>query len=244
VLSLSVDNIHCFRVTGDFHIADDNMSLGGVTVDTVGNVNAIAPFDVGSFSQGTDRGLANNPFATFTIETLTNWPKAYQVFLVLAERHSGGVYDYVFNLADQIRTAVINAVTQALGTVVGSFIGTVITPGVGTGIGAILGWAAGWVIGWVVNFVINNLWAWLKGELFSDDIFVPALAYRSISAPGETLDGSVNSKGFGWTFNGFGGEYLINAHWSLTWGAPNVNACWHVAWEGTKWSVVGRDPQL
>jgi hypothetical protein len=112
IVGLAITNIHCDSVTGWFGIADDEIYLGGVTVDTLGNVNQIVPFDFGSFSSGTDRGVPGL-FASFEIETQHNWPKAYSVTFVLAERHSGGIYDFVYKLAEEAKGQVIQALTSA-----------------------------------------------------------------------------------------------------------------------------------
>jgi len=231
-LALSVDQIHCDRVTGLLGWANDDIALGGVTIDTVGNVQAIAPFDVGSFGDGDTQGIPHNPFASFPIETQTNWPKAYSVTLVLAEKHAGGVYDFVYQLADKARAYVVQALTTAVGGLIGGIVGSAF-PIVGTIIGAVVGAVIGWVIG--------KVWGWLKNTLFGDDIFTPATMNLSIPSPDALWSGSPNSSPTNWDLRGFHGEYHLNAHWTLSWGAPNVDAIWHKWWDNGwhDWESLG-----
>ena len=175
-----MDNIHCDTVTGLIGLQSDEIYLGGVTIDTLGNVAPIIPFDVGSFSNGQDRTV-HNPFASFEIDNLNNWPKAYSVTFVLAEKHSGGIYDFIYKLADQAKTAIVGYLTTAVTTATGALIGGVIGAPF-AGIGALIGAAVGAVVGWLVG----TIWNWMKENLFGDDIFTPATNNLTVSVPGDT----------------------------------------------------------
>jgi hypothetical protein len=235
-LQFSADNLHCDRVTGWLGWENDDMYIGGVAVDSAGNVMQIKPFEVGSFGDGDAQSVPNNPFATLSIDTSWgNWPKMFNVTVVIAERHSGGIYDFIYQLADKVKNAIVSKVGEVVGTAVGIYIGGIVGSAFGP-IGTFVGIGLGPVIGWGIGWVYDQVWGWLKQNLFGDDIFTPGSNQFIISEPGYLWNGSSASPEIRWDFKGFHGEYHLTCHWSLFWGQPQVNGCGHMPWDGSKWT--------
>jgi hypothetical protein len=236
IVQFSADNLHCDKVTGLVGFEGDDMFIGGIAVDGVGNVTQINPFEVGKFSKGDTQGVQNNPFTNLPIDTSWgNWPKTFYVTVVIAERHSGGIYNFIYKLADTAKSAILEKVGSAVSSTVGAYIGGIVGSAIGP-LGTLLGAGVGFLVGLALGWVFDQVLGWLKQNLFGDDIFKPALNQLTLSGPGDLWNGSSTSPETTWDFKGFHGEYHLTCHWSLFWGQPQVNGCGHMAWDGSKWT--------
>ena len=200
-LALRIHKVRCDDETNPEWPGDDEIALGGSTVDETGDAKKVAEFMVGdSFDDGESK--AYNPPRTFTAFDLTEgavWPKSYFVTLVLAEKDMGGLAGFLDQLLALVKAKVIEAIAGAIGGAIGSIAGP---------LGGLLGAA----VGWVVSKIFEWLSAW-----WSDDVFAPVVASVSLpSAEATFSNGSKDGPQKTAVFKGFGGRYTVTYDWLLS----------------------------
>jgi len=202
-LELRIHKVKCLDETDGFlgsEAGDDEIDLGGTTVDESGDTNKVAPFRVRSDFDDGEQKVYTPPkrFTWFNLTEGTAYPKSYYVTLVLAEADMGGLPEFL----DQLLNWVKGKVTAALGAALGSVIGASGGP-----IGAIIGAVVGAVVGWVFD-LFKSIW--------EDDIFKPATVSINIpSLSARWAGGKTDSPEGVITYKGHGGKYQVTYDWRL-----------------------------
>ncbi|MFO1434365.1 MAG: hypothetical protein U1F76_30505 [Candidatus Competibacteraceae bacterium] len=199
-LEFRIHKVRCIDETNPEWFGDDEIALGGTTVDESGDTNKVSEFTVRNDFDDGEQQVYSPPkqFTWFNLREGTKWPKSYFVTLVLAEKDMGGLADYLNNLLDAVKGYVIEALTAALGAAIGASGGPV---------GAIIGGVVGWVVAKAIE--------WLK-EWWGDDIFeprtvsvsIPSRAHRWPGGRTDSLERVVR-------FMGYGGTYDVTYDWRL-----------------------------
>lgn len=202
-LELRIHKVTCLDETNGFlgsEAGDDEIDLGGTTVDESGDAERVTPFRVGSsFDDGESKAFAPpKRFTTFDLTEGTLFPKSYFVTLVLAEVDMGGLPEFINRLLNWVKERVIAVLTAAIGAAIGAS---------GGPIGALIGTAVGFVVGLVFD-LFKSIW--------EDDIFKPATVWVRIPSltarwPGGQTDGPQHTV----TFSGHGGKYELIYDWRM-----------------------------
>lgn len=202
-LELRIHKVRCVDETDGFlgsEAGDDEIDLGGVTVDESGDTKKVAPFRVGSSFDDGEQKVFSPPkrFTFFNLKEGTAFPKSYFVTLVLAEVDMGGLPGFINQLFDWVKSKVTAALAAALGGAIGASGGPV---------GAIIGAAVGFVVGLVFD-LLKSIW--------EDDIFKPATVSVSIpSLNARWAGGKTDSPEGVITYTGHGGKYQLTYDWRL-----------------------------
>lgn len=225
-----ITEVKCVDETDGFlgsELGEDEIQIGGMGIDEVGNTFKIKPFDVknkkGDFDEN-DNPVVTYPFPgklfyQFDTTKTTFWPKNYAAIVYLAEVDNGGFADFLTNVWKEAAPAIKQKIEEAL-TAAGIAVGT--TFGI-PAIGAIIGKILGKILGWVLDELVK----WLIG-LLQDDMFAPGTApIRLNTAEGATY---LNSPGWSslcspegkFTFTGHGGKYTVKCRWVVD--APGLTA--------------------
>lgn len=200
-LGLRIHKVRCVDETNPEWLGDDEIALGGTTVDETGDAKKVAEFGVrNDFDDGEQKVYAPpREFVWFNLSEGDKWPKSYFVTLVLAEKDMGGLADFLNKLLDKVKGEVVSALSAALGAAIGASGGPV---------GAIIGAVVGWVVGQVFE--------WLKAW-WSDDVFSPRTVSLSLSSANATFAGGAkDSPESTLTYKGFGGTYTVTYDWILS----------------------------
>jgi hypothetical protein len=199
-VGIRVHKVRCVDETNPEWLGDDEIALGGTTVDETGDTHKVAEFMVRNDFDDNEQKVYSPPkvFTRFSLLEGTAWPKRYFVTFVLAEKDMGGLADFLNKLLDKVKSEVISALGAAIGGAIGASGGPV---------GAIIGAVVGWVVGQVFE--------WLKAW-WSDDVFPPKTV--SISVPSQNASwagGKKDSAEGTLTFVGHGGTYALTYDWFL-----------------------------
>lgn len=199
-LEFRIHKVRCVDETNPEFWGDDEIALGGTTVDETGDTKKVNQFTVRDDFDDGEQKVYSPPkqFTWFSLMEGTEWPKSYFVTLVLAEKDMGGLADYLNKLVDAVKKEVISSLTTAIGAGIGASGGIV---------GAVIGAAVGWIVGKAIE--------WLK-EWWSDDIFPPRTLSVSIPSLTHRWAGGVTDSPQGVArFIGHGGTYDVTYDWRL-----------------------------
>jgi len=202
-LEFRIHKVKCVDETGKGRfgeLGEDEISLGGTTVDESGDTKKVSEFKVGDFDDGDVKNFSPpRRFTLFSLREGTAFPKSYFVTLVLAEKDlSGGLADFLGRLLEKVKERVIAALAALIGATVGASGGPI-----------------GAAIGAVVGFVVGKVFEFLK-SVFADDIFPPKTI--SVSVPSLThrfTGGKTDSPEAIARFVGHNGTYDITYDWRL-----------------------------
>lgn len=200
-LELRIHKVRCVDETNPEWLGDDEIALGGTSVDETGDSKKISEFTVrNDFDDGEQK--VYSPPKRFTMFSLReggeSWPKSYFVTLVLAEKDMGGLADFLNRLLDAVKSHVISALGAAIGGVIGS---------VGGPLAAVIGAAVGWIVG--------QIFEWLK-SWWSDDVFPPKTVSVSISSlSARFAGGATDSTNNVVRFSAHGGTYDLTYDWRV-----------------------------
>lgn len=203
-LELRIHKVRCIDETNPEAFGDDEIALGGLSVDESGDTQKIGQFMVGSSFDDGEQKVYSPPrrFTWFNLREGTTFPKTYAVTLVLAEKDMGGLADFLDKLWGKVKGRLIELITASLGAAVGAAIGSTI-PGLGTIIGAAVGW------------VLGALWNWLM-QWIGDDVFKPFTVTVNIPSLGARWAGGATDSPEGTiTWTGYGGKYRLWFDWRL-----------------------------
>jgi hypothetical protein len=201
-LELRIHKVKCLDETDGFlgsEAGDDEIDLGGTTVDESGDTKKVNPFRVGSSFDDGEQVVFSPPrrFAMFNLSEGTAFPKSYFATLVLAEVDMGGLPDFIDKLLNWVKAKVVSVLTTAIGTAIGAS---------GGPIGALIGAAVGAVVGLVFD-LFKSIW--------EDDVFKPATVSVSIPSLTARWAGKTDSPEGVLTFSGHGGKYQLTYDWQL-----------------------------
>ncbi len=177
---------------------EDEIYLGGTTVDESGDAEKVDPFLVrDDFEDGKEQTyLPPKQFTSFDLTEGTDFPKSYFVTLVLAEVDNGGLPEVLHNLLMWVKEKVTTALTAAI---VGGVIGASGGP-----VGAAIGAAVGAAVGLIVEF-IKDIW--------EDDAFKPATL--RVDIPSLSAGDMTDTPESLITYRGHGGEYQVTYDWRI-----------------------------
>ena len=203
-LELRIHNVKCLDETDGIagtEAGDDEIYLGGTTVDESGDAEMVDPFLVRDDFDDGEEQIYSPPrqFTLFDLTEGTEFPKSYFVTLVLAEVDNGGLPEVLHKLLMWVKEKVTTALTTAIGGAIGAS---------GGPIGALIGAAVGAAVGLIVHF-IKDIW--------EDDSFKPATVSVEIPSfdarflPGDTADSPDGVI----TYRGHGGEYQVAYDWHI-----------------------------
>ena len=200
-LELRIHKVKCVDETDPEFWGDDEISLGGTTVDESGDVSKVSVFVVKNDFDDGEQQIYSPPkrFTSFNLMGGTTFPKSYFVTLVLAETDMGSHFaDFISKLSEKVKAKVLQLVAAAVGAAIGSTV-----PGIGTIVGAVTGW------------VMANVFEYLKG-LFGDDVFKPVTVSINIPSLNTRWSGGKTDSPEGVvTFKGYGGTYQLTYDWRL-----------------------------
>lgn len=200
-LELRIHKVRCVDETNPEWLGDDEIAMGGTSVDETGDSKKIAEFMVrNDFDDGEQK--VYSPPKQFTMFSLReggeSWPKSYFVTLVLAEKDMGGLADFLNKLLDAVKSHVVSALGAAIGGVIGS---------VGGPLAAVIGAAVGWIVG--------QIFEWLR-SWWSDDVFPPKTVSVSIgSLSARFAGGATDSSNRVLRFSAHGGTYDVTYDWRV-----------------------------
>jgi hypothetical protein len=131
-LKLRIRKVKCNDETdGAFgsEAGDDEISLGGISIDETGDTKKIAAFVVSNSFDDGEVKTYNPPkdFAKFDLTEGSNWPKNYYVSLVLAEVDNGGLPSYLNDLFQYAKDKVTELISQEGTAVLGKELGKIVT---------------------------------------------------------------------------------------------------------------------
>ena len=198
-LELRIHKVKCIDETGGWpEWGEDEIYLGGTTVDESGDTKKVAQFKVSDFDDGDVKNYSPpKQFTWFSLLEGTEWPKSYFVTLVLAEVDMGGLADFLNKLLDKVKAEVISALAAAIGGAIGASGGPI-----GAAIGAVVGW------------VVGQVFEWLK-SWWSDDIFKPFTVSVSIPSLNARWAGKTDSPEYWVKWWGHDGTYQLWYDWRL-----------------------------
>ncbi len=200
-LGLRIHKVRCVDETNPEWMSDDEIALGGTTVDETGDAKKIPEFTVRNDFDDGEQKVYSPPkeLVWFNLAEGDKWPKSYYVSLVLAEKDMGGLADFLNSMLDKVKSEVVSALSAAIGGAIGMSGGPV-----GMIIGAVVGWVVGQVFEWL------NAW-------WSDDVFQPKTVSLALGSATSTFaGGAMDSPESTVTFKGFGGTYAVTYDWALS----------------------------
>lgn len=199
-LELRIHKVKCLDETNPEFFGDDEIALGGISVDETGDTKKIPQFTVSNSFDDGEQKVYSPPkrFTYFNLREGATFPKSYCVTLVLAEIDMGGFGDFLSNVWDKVSKKVLELISSAVGTAVNTVV---------AGLGNIVGVAVAWVVDKFID--------WLIG-LFGDDVFKPYTVCVNIPSlkarwPGNKTDSPEGVI----TYKGYGGSYQVVFDWRL-----------------------------
>ncbi|NIJ52868.1 hypothetical protein [Dyadobacter arcticus] len=197
-LELRIHSVKCVDETGSSwaeKFGDDEIDLGGTSIDETGDTNKITKFRVSSSFDDGETTKYNPPrqFTFFNLLEGNTFPKNYIVTLVLSEADMGGFPEYINRLFELVKEKVKAALIAA-----------------GLGLGATIGAALAYVIGYIVDRICGIL-----SRAWNDDVFPPLSAKIKIPSLSTRWNGKTDSPEQVIRFRGHGGEYHLTYDWRL-----------------------------
>lgn len=198
-LAFRIHKVKCLDETNDIfggESGDDEILLGGATVDAVGTVAKVKSFLVRNDFDDGEQKVYSPPmtFAKFDLTKGEKFPKSYFVTTVMAEEDNGGFPEVLADISNAIKSAV----GKALGTAAATLLG----PALGAAIGAIVSAVLGWLFD-----AIKELW--------EDDVFPPNTVSIKIPSFNCGWNGKKDSPERTVYFKEFGGKYALTYDWQL-----------------------------
>lgn len=210
-LEFRVREIKCVDETNPESFGTDEIAIGGVAVDPLGNMVKIGAKHYDNFDDG-DSEWFNPPwkFAVFTRPKPTVGVPAvfdsFGVLVALAERDGSGFSQFLTELWAEVKDEVTAAI----------YLAVLAGAAPATGFAApVIAAAAAWAVSELVDWILG----W-----FGDDIFPPKTAtllsprgFAIMPPPnGVTDQGGVHSTPQSLHYYGFGGHYEVRYDWRLT----------------------------
>lgn len=196
-LELRLHQVKCIDETNGLfgsERGEDEIKLGGTSVDETGDTKKIAAFLVSSDFDDGDRKVYTPPrqFTWFNLKEGRGFPKTYHVTFVLAEADMGGIGDFLNGLLQKLQSMIEEALAPDVGIKV-----------------------ANDAIAKVVHFVVDRIFGLIR-NVWSDDLFEPVTASVHIASLNQRFaGGKTDSPEFVARFKGHGGEYVLVYDWRL-----------------------------
>lgn len=198
-LELRIRRVKCIDETGVEWLGNDEIALGGGSIDETGDVREVAAFTVGNNFDDGDQKTYSPPrvFTRFDLNAGGNvWPKTYFVTMVVCEQDGGGF------------TAFLKDLQQITDDRLHEMIDGEIGPGADESkvkevLRAISKWIADSIVQWVV-------------DLWNDDLFPAKTATVSIDGLEHLFgSGSHTSQEYAFTTSAHGGKYKVWYDWRV-----------------------------
>ncbi|GAD85269.1 hypothetical protein FEK33_12530 [Nocardia asteroides NBRC 15531] len=209
-LELRVHRVICVDETDGFlgtEAGEDEIYLGGTSVDGAGASLRIDPFKVGDFDDGDiKRYSPPRLFAAFPVIE-GGFPKSFFATLVLSEADNGGLSKFIDDLLDKIRSKIATEIAKATGGAIGGAVGGALGGAIGGIAGAIIGAAVGYALGKAVD-ALRDAW--------EDDFFAPVTVSVALNSHDDRWPGGQTDSPQGRiTWRGHGGKYELVYDWRL-----------------------------
>lgn len=206
-LLFKLHKVKCLDETNPEWPGSDTIAMGGVTLDDKMVESVISEFRVGSgFDDGDSKSY--NParvLKSFSFGSGGVFPKAYAVFLTIAEKDGGGFASFLAELYEAIKDK-LGEVFAAVGGAIGA--------AVGGAIGGTLGGPIGILVGAAIGYILGKLVSWIIG-IIQDDMFEPQVAMCEFGSIKATFNGSLQSPVQSLYFNNHGGRYQVHYNWEI-----------------------------
>jgi hypothetical protein len=208
-LQLRIHKVKCVDETDSVfgEAGEDEIYLGGTTVDESGDAERVDPFLVrDDFEDGKEQNYQPpKQFAWFDLAEGTEFPKSYFVTLVLAEVDNGGLPEVINKLLMWVKEEVTKALAEVIGGIVGAS---------GGPIGAAIGVGIGAALGELVDYI---------REIWEDDVFAPCTVRLEIPSSDARWSGDASQSPEGViTYVGHGGTYQVIYDWSILGPIPRI----------------------
>lgn len=169
---------------------EDEIGIGGVTVDETGDVHKVSPWTVGTHFEDHDSKTYNPPktFEAFDLsEGGNHWPKGYAASIYVSELDNGGFPGFISDVYNQVKV----------------YVGALIN-----------GWIPG--LGALVVMVLDVFFGWLV-SIWEDDIFPAITIQTDIASPQHVFASGTRTSSIKkyWT-KAHGGKYWVWLDWQIT----------------------------
>jgi hypothetical protein len=193
VLKIRIHRVICEDETDGFlgsESGDDEIGIGGVTVDETGDVHKVSPWTVGTEFDDGEKRVYSPPktFEAFSLaEGGNHWPKSYAASIYLSELDNGGFPSFVNELYNEVK----------------KYIGALVN-----------GWIPG--LGALVVMVLDVFFGWLV-SIWEDDLFPAITIQTDIKSPQHVFASGTRTSSIKkyWT-KAHGGKYWVWLDWQIT----------------------------
>lgn len=208
-IEFQVKEVKCIDETNPERFGNDEIAIGGVFTDPIGNTSMFNELRVGNNFDDGDVKVYNPDLLmkSFAIPN-ASYPHFYTAVIPLAEKDNGGLSNFIQELYESIKDDV-QAILTILGAAAGAWIGGQIGGAIGS-IGGPLGTIIGVVAGAILGAIIAAI-----GNALRDDVFQPQMALITIPSSTASFNGSLNSPYQFLNFHGFGGQYRVKYRWVI-----------------------------
>lgn len=208
-LDYRIEQVRCADETNPEWPGDDEIAMGGTSVDHKGMARQIGQFGVyNDFDDGEVKvySYPGKLFERFDLTKSGAWPRTYSTVVMLAEKDGSGFADAISLVWSKVQLAVLKVIEKAVAGVLTGYLGAALADAIGK--------AVAWVVGAFFDWLI---------EMFHDDLFHPGKSYAYLPNRYEWM--YKHPSDYGWTnfrsptgtftFNGHGGSYQVNIHWEV-----------------------------
>ncbi|MEO3693150.1 hypothetical protein [Roseateles paludis] len=204
-LQLTLTHLACRRATAG--AGDDEIQLSGVLVDPLGVVTRLPLLDLGDFHAGVIKNNGGTGWALASSASNAAWglPQRWSLVLVVNEVDNGGFPEFLADLLERLKTAIVDRVKELVSAGVATT--------VGGAIGSLAGGAFGALIGYILGESIGHVITLLK-DWWQDDQLRPWSIAISADSPFEDRVGLEPVQ-----FSGLGGGYAGAVEVRLNWRA-------------------------
>lgn len=204
-LAVELTHLACLQATAGG--GDDEIRLGGVLVDPTGNVTQLPLLDLGDFHAGVikNNGGAGWQLASAESHAALGFPQRWSVVLVVSERDNGGFPEFLADLLDRLKQAIVERVSALVSAGAAAALGGAL----GTAAGGALGAYVGFILGEVISGVVDLIKGW-----WQDDQLRPWAVEVVAESPFEDRQQLEPVQ-----FSGFGGRYAGVLDCRLQWRA-------------------------
>lgn len=175
----------------------DEISIGGATLDTDQATGEIKVFECGNYDDGTRRDFPPQDLVSVSLQGAT-FPRAIFATLVLAEVDGGGIEGLVKQIVDKLAE-------EAKDHLAGWLAGLA----AGAAFGGLPGAIIGLVVGYLIDKLVDAISSW-----WDDDPFTPATIMASLPSTDANFNGSRTMPSTVVRFRG-PGEYAMRYDWQL-----------------------------
>ena len=206
LLNLRIHSVKCVDETGGWiaeKFGDDEIYLGGFSIDANAAAKKIDPFSVNSGFDDGEVQKYNPPrvFATFQLGAHLTKPANFSAGFLLIEKDAGGMLNAIKKLYDKLVAEIAKKKNEAAGHANGT--GVAIAP---------------IAVGLIWSYIKPVIYEYVKDKIlgwFGDDLFPLQDVTTTIMNADHTWHGKKNSPVSMVEFSGHGGTYQLFYDWEL-----------------------------